>query len=420
MVAANGANTVDRRGRHADAAIRLRQFMSTQPTLTKPKIIHVITELGAGGAEHMLLRLAATSTAYRHIVVSLSGEGALTDAMRATGADVLSLGMHRDVLSLGAIFTLARIIRRERPQVLQTWLYHADLMGIVAARLANFRPVAWNLRCSNMDLSRYRWSTRVVVKILIWLSSWPDVVMTNSAAGRQWHADLGYRPRRWEFVPNGVNAATFRPDAQARARWRRRLDVKDSDVLIGMMARRDPMKDHEGMLRAATEASRRYQNLAFVLAGRGITRTDPTLARLSDMVGAPVHLVGECDDPAGLNAALDIGVLSSAFGEGFPNVVAEAMAAGVPCVVTDVGDAASIVGDTGCVVPPRSPDALAQAILTLASDAPLRARLGAAARRRAIETFNLEAAVARYETIWTILVASAAIGRAPAPVQSAE
>lgn len=387
---------------------------------SRPTIVHVITELGAGGAEHMLLRLVAASTGYRHIVVSLSGEGALTNAIRAAGADVLSLGMRRHILSLGAIFALTRIIRRERPLVLQTWLYHADLMGTVAARLTNFRPVAWNLRCSNMDLSRYRWSTRVVVKILILLSSWPDVVMTNSAAGRRWHTDLGYRPRRWEFVPNGVDATIFRPDAEARAHWRRRFDVKDGDVLIGMVARRDPMKDHEGMLRAAAEAARHHQNLAFVLAGRGITRADPTLVQLADAVGAPVHLIGECDDPAGLNAALDIAVLSSAFGEGFPNVVAEAMVAGVPCIVTDVGDAASIVGDTGHVVPPRSPDALAQAILMLANDAPLRVRLGAAARRRMIENFDLAAVAACYEAAWASLIAPAAAGRPPAPSQTAD
>lgn len=371
----------------------------------KPTVVHVITELGAGGAEHMLLRLVATSTGYRHIVVSLSGEGVLTDAIRAAGADVLSLGMRRHILSFGAVFALARVIRRERPLVLQTWLYHADLMGVIAARLANFRPVAWNLRCSNMDLSQYRWSTRVVVKILIWLSSWPDVVMANSAAGRRWHADLGYRPRRWEFVPNGVDAAIFRPDAKARARWRQRLGVKDNDILIGMVARRDPMKDHEGMLRAAAEAARCHQNLAFVLAGREITRADPMLARLADAVGAPVHLIGECDDPAGLNAAFDIAVLSSAFGEGFPNVVAEAMAAGVPCIVTDVGDAASIVGPTGIVVPPSDPQALAQAMLMLTRDEPLRRRMGDAARHRIIEEHSLESATARYEALWERLAA---------------
>ncbi|MGH7225795.1 MAG: glycosyltransferase, partial [Gemmataceae bacterium] len=176
--------------------------------------------------------------------------------------------------------------------------------------------------------------------------------------------------------------------------------IKDSDVLIGMVARRDPMKDHEGMLRAAAEAARRHQNLAFVLAGRGITRADPTLARFADIVGAPVHLVGECDDSAGLNAALDSAVLSSAFGEGFPNVVAEAMATGVPCITTDVGDAKSIVDQTGLVVPPRNPPALADAIVKLVEDQALRVQLGKAARERIEQHYGLSAAIARYEVIW--------------------
>jgi len=365
----------------------------------------------------MLARLAVASTNFRHLIVSLGSEGELGPSLRVSGISVRTLDMRPGGLpSLGRFLRLVRIIREARPAAVQTWLYHADLMGIIAARLANFRPVVWNLRCSNMDLSRYRWSTLAVVKILIWLSSWPDAVMVNSVAGRQWHDNLGYRPRRWELVPNGVDTAIFRPDSAARARWRQRLGVKDDDILIGMVARRDPMKDHEGMLRAAAKAARRQPNLAFVLAGRGISRDDPALARFADMVGAPVHLIGECDDPARLNAAFDIAVLSSAFGEGFPNVVAEAMAAGVPCIVTDVGDAALIAGDTGCVVPPGSPDALAHAILRLAHDAPLRTRLGAVARRRVVENFGLEAAVARYEAVWASLIASAATGRSSVPI----
>lgn len=366
----------------------------------KPTIIHVITELGSGGAERTLLRLVMASTQYRHVVVSLSSDGTLVPVLRAAGAEVRSLGMRRYMPSLTAVVRLAKIIRRERPIIMQTWLYHADLVGLIAARLAGFRPVAWNLRCSNMDLAKYRWSTRLVVKLLIWLSSLPDMIMVNSVAGRRWHAALGYRARQWEVVPNGVDTAVFHPDAKARQHWRHRLNVAENETLVGMIARRDPMKDHEGMLQAAAEAARSRAGLVFVLAGRGITRNDATLARLADAVGAPVHLIDECDDPGGLNAALDIAVLSSAFGEGFPNVVAEAMATAVPCIVTDVGDAASIVGPTGVVVPPSDPQALAQAMLTLADDEPLRKRMGDAARRRIIEGYGLESAIARYEALW--------------------
>ncbi|HEV2263924.1 MAG TPA: glycosyltransferase [Stellaceae bacterium] len=372
----------------------------------KPAIVHVITELGAGGAERMLLRLVTASTRYRHVVVSLSRDGTLVPALRDAGADVVSLGMRRYLPSLRGIFGLAKIIRRERPIVIQTWLYHADLIGLIAAKLTGY-PIAWNLRCSNMDLSQYRWSTRIVVRFLVWLSSLPNLVMANSESGRRWHLHLGYRAQQWALVPNGIDTAIFCPNVDARTRWRQRLGIKDGVTLVGMVARRDPMKDHEGMLRAAAEAARHLPNLEFVLAGRGITQNDQALARLANVVSAPVHLIGECDDPAGLNAALDMAVLSSAYGEGFPNVLAEAMATGVPCIATDVGDSKLIIDKTGLVVPPRNPQALAEVIVNLAEDQALRLRLGKAARDRMEQHYGLAAAIARYEAIWERIATAA-------------
>jgi glycosyltransferase involved in cell wall biosynthesis len=379
---------------------------AAQPEAAIPVIMHVITDLGSGGAEYMLLRLVAASRKFRHVVVSLAGEGRLAEALRSAGAEVFALRMNRNLPSPGAIFRLARLIRRSRPVVLQTWLYHADLIGLLAAKLARFKPVAWNLRCSNMNLSRYRLSTRAIVKLLIFMSPWTDMVVVNSEAGCRWHCDIGYRPKYWELVSNGVDATVFRPDPEARMRWRQRLGVGEGDILVGMAARRDPMKDHEGMLRAAAIAARRQPGLAFVLAGRGVSRGDAILKRLADDVSAPVHLIDACDDLPGLDAALDVCVLSSAFGEGFPNVVAETMAAGVPCVVTDVGDSAAIVDTTGLVVLPGDPQALAEAITKLASDRDLRARLGEAARRRIETRYKLSDMVARYETLWQRLAAA--------------
>lgn len=381
-------------------------------------IVHVITDLGAGGAERMLLRLVTRSTRFRHVVVSLTRGGALAPALRDAGIVLHELGMRRGVLSSAAVLQLAHIIRRERPALVQTWLYHADLIGLLATRLSSFRPMAWNLRCSNMDLGRYRWTTRLVVKALAALSAQPAAVMVNSHAGQRWHETLGFRPRQWVFAPNGIDTTEFHPDSEARTRWRRQLGVADDAIIIGMVARRDPMKDHETALAAAAAIARSNRNVVFVFAGDGVTPDDPVIAHLTNAVGAPVHLLGECREIAGLTAAFDIAVLSSAFGEGFPNVVAEAMAIGVPCVVTDVGDAVSIVGDTGRVVPPRSPDVLAQALVALAADAPLRTRLGAAARRRVLENFDLATAVTRYEAAWASLIAAETLRRSPAPVQS--
>jgi len=287
---------------------------------------------------------------FRHIVVSLTTEGELGATLRSMGVEVVALRMSRNCPSPRAIVRLTRIVQREQPVVVRTSLYHANLIGLIAVRMANAHAVAWNLRCSNMDLSQYRWTTRAVVKLLIWRSSRPDLVITNSEAGRRWHSTLGYRPKRWKTIPNGIDTAKFRPDPDARARWRRRLGVNEDEILIGMVARRDPTKNHEGMLRAATELVRRRSRLVFIFAGRDVSRADPTLARLADQVRAPVHLIDECDDVPGLNSALDVAVLAST-SEGFPNVVAEAMAVGVPCVVTDAGDSAAIVDGSGLIVP---------------------------------------------------------------------
>ena len=325
--------------------------------------------------------------------------------MRSAGVEVIALRMSRDFPSPSAIFRLIRILRRERPVIVQTWLYHADLIGLIAARVAGIRAVAWNLRCSNLDLTQYRWTTRIVARLLVWLSAMPAAVIVNSDAGHRWHKMLGYRPNRWEVVPNGINGQVFHPDSEARARWRRQLNVGENDVLVGMVARRNPSKHHENLLRAAAELAGQHAGLAFVFAGRGVSRSDGVLTQLADKVHTPVHLIGECGDVAGLTAALDISVLASA-GEGFPNVVAEAMATGVPCVATDSGDVAAIVAGTGLVVPSSNAAALAAAIAELASDSSMRARMGAAARRRIEEHYSLAAAVDRYETLWQNLAAT--------------
>src|SRR6185437_12113376 len=181
-------------------------------------IVHIITDLDAGGAEHMLLRLVTASKQYRHVVVSLTTEGELGAALRSAGVEVFALHMRRDFPSPLAVFRVAKIIRHENPAIVQTWLYHADLIGLIAVRLAKVHAaVAWTLRCSDMDLSRYRWTTPLVVRLLAWLSSKPDMVLANSEAGRRWHHIIGYRPKRWEIVPNGIDTIKFRPDLAARA-----------------------------------------------------------------------------------------------------------------------------------------------------------------------------------------------------------
>jgi glycosyltransferase involved in cell wall biosynthesis len=372
------------------------------------RVLHLITGLNTGGAEMMLTKLVAgmDPAGFEPHVVTLLGEGPLAARVRAAGASVESLGLARGRVAPSAVWRLTRLLRRVRPDVVQTWLYHADLLGLVAARLARVGRVVWNLRCSNMDFAHSGRLTRYTVAACARLSSLPDAVVANSRVAVDVHRALGYRPRRVEVIPNGFDMHRFAPDPAARGSVRAELGVAPGAPLVGMVARFDPQKDHATFLRAARAVADARPDAQFVLLGDGVQADNPEMAALvrAAAPGLRPHLLGRRDDVARLAAALDVAVLSSAYGEGFPNVVGEAMACGVPCVVTDTGDSAAVVGGTGRVVPPRDAPALADAVLGLLAlpAGELRA-LGLAARARVGEHFALPAVIRRYAALYSQL-----------------
>ncbi|WP_461208431.1 glycosyltransferase [Desulfocurvus sp. DL9XJH121] len=374
------------------------------------RVLHVITGLNTGGAEAMLAKLvgAMDRAEFESHVVCLLEPGPLEVAVRAAGVPVTSLGLSRGTANPMALFRLAGILRRERPDVVQTWLYHADLLGLAASALARQGTVVWNLRCSNMDFSHSGRLTRLVVRLNARLSRLPAAVVANSSNAVAVHHDMGYWPRRFEVIPNGFDLGCFVPDPRAGAWLRAELNIPADAPLVGMAARFDPQKDHATLLHATAELLADMPSVHLALCGSGVDDENAPLRSLVDSLGlrSNVHLLGPRQDMPRVAAALDVSVLSSAYGEGFPNVVGEAMACGVPCVVTDTGDSAAVVGDTGVVVPPRDPRALAGGLLRLLGMAPdERAALGAAARRRIQERYSLAAVAARYQDLYRSLTA---------------
>lgn len=362
------------------------------------KVVHIITALGSGGAERVLHLIATGRTKdcdIRHVVVSLTDEGVYGPELRKAGVEVLCLGMQRNRSPLAAFVTLVRIIRRLRPDVIMTWLYHADLMGTLAGRLAGVRRIIWNVRCSDMDFARYAPTTRSIVKVLAWLSRVPWAVATNSEAGRRVHAGLGYRPKRWVYLPNGYDTSLWRPDAADRASVRRELGFAEADRVIGLVARVDAQKDHPSFLRVAAALRERRHDLRFLLIGRGTREL-----LLPEALHSSALALGERSDVARLMRAIDVLVSSSAYGEGFANVIGEAMASGAPCVATDVGDSALVIGDTGRIVPPQDAAALATAVEALL-DMPDEQRrvLGLRARTRIEAEFSIGASLRLYEEL---------------------
>ncbi|QKQ45392.1 MULTISPECIES: glycosyltransferase family 4 protein [Achromobacter] len=371
------------------------------------RMLHVITGLGQGGAESVLFRLATYPEAgVEHTVISLTDEGIYGERLRAAGVAVRALGMKRGRVTLGGFMELRRLIADARPDAVQTWMYHADLIGGLAARLAGVRAIAWGIRNSGEHLERSSRSARLVLRACALLSGRvPKAIVCAAQKAAQRHADKGYRRDRLVVISNGYDLSRYTPDAAARARARAEWGVVGDAPVIGCVARWDPLKDHANLLRAVAALVRdgRDAGLRCVLIGRGMTADNPELGALIDRLGLRERLVlaGPSDDvPAAMNG-LDLHVLSSC-AEGFPNVVAEAMACGVYCVVTDVGDAAYIVGDTGVVVPAEQAEALARGIETALREVAARGRerAGEPARARVLEHFDLARMVQSYIAVW--------------------
>ncbi len=369
-----------------------------------PSILHLITGLETGGAERMLARLVARIDHGRFpsVVVSMTDTGAIGVAISDAGVRLHTLGMRRGRPDPRAILRLARIMRELRPAVLQTWLYHADLLGLVVRQLGYAPRLVWNLRCTESSGSpAIRW-------ILSRASGVPDAVIVNSRAGQRFHEGIGYRPRRWMHLPNGFDTAALHPDPEARRRRRVELGIAEDTDAILLPARYDPMKDHATFLAAAARLAAVRPQALFALAGGGIdTQNRALMAAIAEHgLGERIVLLGERADLDVLYPAFDLVTLSSAYGEGFPNVLGEAMACGIPCVATDIGDSAEIIGDTGVTVPPCDPEALAagwRRVLALGAEE--RAALGVRARERILRDYDLGAIVARYEALYEEIAA---------------
>lgn len=371
------------------------------------RVLHVITGLQRGGAEAMLAKLLSRmdSSRFENHVVTLRSGGGLWQEVEPYCQSLISLGICSSLQGPRAIFTLWRRMRVLKPDIVQTWLYHGDLVGGAVAKLCGL-PFIWNIRCSNMDMHQYSFASRSILAVLPYLSRLPVAVVANSQAGRVAHEALGYRPKRWNLIPNGFDTNRFRPDPTAAASVRRELGLAADAFVVGMAARFDPKKDHENFLQAAALHAERYPQTRFVLTGQGVNaERNPVSASVhAKGLQDKVLLLGERSDMPRVLQAFDVATLSSAFGEGFPNFVGEAMSCAVPCVVTDVGDSADIVDETGYVVPPADPAALASAWATLAdADPSEREILGEAARERVVDHYALPVIVRRFEELYAMV-----------------
>ena len=342
-------------------------------------------------------------------VIALMDGGAVRTKIERLGIDVYSLGMSKGRLHLSGVMRLVKRLREHPPDLIQSWMYHADLVGGGIGKLFTRAPIVWNIQASDIVHNPDHQGTVMAARSCAFLSPFvPNKIVSCSEAACRIHAKLGYKADKLLPIPNGVELAGFQADGAARISVRDELKLAHSTPLIGMAARFHPQKDHYTFLQAAARLHRVRPDVHFVFCGYDVTWESTQLADWITEADLQkhCHLLGERADMPRMNASFDIATLSSSYGEGFPNVLGEAMACEVPCVVTDVGDSSLIVGDTGIVVPPRDPEALAQGWLKLLQMNPEeRKALGRAARERAQTKFGLSHIVARYEQLYADLLA---------------
>jgi len=376
------------------------------------KILNIITGLDTGGAEIMLYKLMSGLNRKRFLcrVISIGSFGVVGKMIQELGIRVDTLGLNQARPNPFALFKLIRILGSWRPDIVQTWLYHADLLGTLACMVSGRPSLIWNIRCANMDFSLYRRTTKWVMRCCAAISCCPDMIISNSHAAMDYHLMRGYRPRRSRVIPNGFDLECFKPDESLNNMIRQELRIPEHAPCVGMIARFDPMKDHATFFSAAELIGRKQPDAHFILCGEGMVWENQQIqAYLSKSRSSlKVHLLGPREDINRIMAGLDIFVLSS-YGESFPNVIGEAMACGVPCVATDVGDSQRIIGGTGKIVPRKDPLAMANSVLELLNlpDEEFD-KLRMVSRERIRKRYSLDSIVADYENMyWDIAGRSA-------------
>lgn len=370
-------------------------------------VAHIITGLFAGGAEGTLYRLVTADTESNHVVISLMCPGYYGPLAEQSGIPVYCLNMPRGRLKVQAIVRLTRILADIRPDVVQTWMYHADLIGGLVARACGIHRIFWGVRNSTLVAGKSQTSTIGVAKICALISgSIPTGIVSCATSAKAVHVKMGYDAKKFAVIHNGIDTSHYRFDRAGRDELRKQWGITHATTVIGMVARFDAQKDYETFFQALFILQNKGLDFFAAAIGEGVEIACGRIGLLyaDGNLRKKVFLSAHRSDIVRVMSALDIHVLSSRFGEAFPNVLAEAMSCNTPCIATNVGDSGAIIGDTGWVVAPRDPEALASAILDAMQERQQNRRVWdtrrSQARTRIEMNFGLQGMCKSYNQLW--------------------
>jgi glycosyltransferase involved in cell wall biosynthesis len=368
------------------------------------RLTFLIRSLDYGGAERHLLTLVRALNKERFSVTVLYfyGGGRLEDELRASGVRMISLGKRGRWDLFGFTWRLVKQLRALRPDFLHSFLVEPNLLTVLLKPLLPSVRVVWGVRASRVHFENYDRFSRLTFRLQCFFSRFADLIIFNSERGRDYHLSQGFPAQKSMVIHNGIDTDAFKPEPEARSRVRSELGVAADALLVGCVGRLDPMKDHPTLLRAAQVVCREREDVRFVCVGGGPVEYLSELQSLAGELGVADKVIwaGARSSMAATYNALDL-LVSASFSEGFPNVIGEAMACGVPCVVTDTGDSALIVGEVARVVAPRDPAALAAKIISSLEEEgdETSARL----RARILENFSVERMAAETERALLLL-----------------
>ena len=370
------------------------------------KIVHIITSLDDGGAEHTLYKICKYDKFNKHIVISLKGTGKYFYLLNEIGVKVYCLNLK--FYAIYQFLSFIKLLRFLKPEVVQTWLVHADLIGGLAARLVGIKNVVWNIRYSNFNIRKAKIETVLLVNILVKLSFFvPKLIIINSKKAKKFYEAKGYDKKKLVLIQNGYDLSILKPNKFQKKTFKKKLKIEKTIPVIGNVARFDPKKDHSNLLRALSIIKSKNINFLCVLVGSRIDNNNVDLISQIKKLQLSNHikLLGQNSNISEVMNGLDIYVQCSSYGEGFPNVVAESMACGTPCIVTDVGDASDIVGETGWTVPPNRSIKLAKTINIVLNEIKKKnwSKKCNQARSRIKEKFYLKKMLESYHETWNII-----------------
>jgi glycosyltransferase involved in cell wall biosynthesis len=367
------------------------------------RILHIITALGNGGAENTLYKICKYDNANEHIVISLKGPGKYYRLLKKLGINVYFLNIK--FYSFYKFFFLLRLIYFLKPNIVQTWLIHADFIGGIAAKLIGIKNIIWNIRYTKIKLGKSKFTSVMLVRILSYLSFFiPRYIVVVSKKSKKIYKTEGYDKKKFIYIPNGYDFSILKPNKFERKKFRDQIKIKKKTLLIGNVARYDPKKDHFNLLKALSLLKFKKNNFFCILVGPGVNKNNIELNSLIKNLNLSnkVKLLDQKNNISQIMNGIDIYVQSSSYGEGFPNVVAESMSCGTPCIVTDVGDAPYIVDKIGWVVPPNDETKLAKSIESAFVQFGSKKwnKRSEDARKRIIQKFNIKKMISSYNRLW--------------------